>query len=177
MRALIFIWALFASTAIAGTFSPVVTCNLGQGKKISLMAESHSVEGKELYLRIGKKTQAAFQDMPNERFIGEIAFARCVNKVLVFAMNYGPPYFKGAAIRKNPKTNAIETLYFSEKLLPSMIYTNADQMLVVIPNGGNETEKRFLVYRSLGEKGQDEQSEPVDALPDETGFSVIHLAH
>jgi len=103
--------------------------------------------------------------MPRTDFVGHIALAKCVGKTLIFALNYGPPYLKGVAIRQNPVTHADERIYFAEKALPRWLYSGRKEMLVIIPNEGDETDKKYLVYRYEAGKGQPDESTPTDQLP------------
>ncbi|MGV2293107.1 hypothetical protein AAHK20_30665 [Trinickia sp. YCB016] len=103
--------------------------------------------------------------MPDTQFVGNVALARCVGGALVFALEYGPPYLKGVAIRRNPKTHADERIYFAEKALPRWLYLSNQEMLVVIPNEGHETDKKYLVYQYVSGKGQPDESTATDQLP------------
>lgn len=48
-------------------------------------------------------------------------------------------------------------------------------MRLVIPNSGHEVAAKFLVYDFVNEKGQPEEVEGVDTLPDKLGFKVLRL--
>ena len=95
----------------------VLSCPLAGGESATLKAVAHGLKGEEgddLFVDIGGKTERAFLDMPDTDFRGRIVLASCIHNTLIFALNYGPPYLKGVAIRRNQKTHAIERLYFSE---------------------------------------------------------------
>ncbi|AOK15811.1 MULTISPECIES: hypothetical protein [Burkholderia cepacia complex] len=82
-----------------------------------------------------------------------------------FALEYGPPYLKGVAIRRNPQTHRDERIYFAEKALPKWLYLGSQEMLVVIPNIGHETDKKYLVYHYVAGRGQPNESTATDKLP------------
>jgi hypothetical protein len=149
----------------AGTLRPVLSCVLEDGSRAKLETSSHGLDGDSLFVQVGGKTERAFLDMPRTDFVGHIALAKCVGKTLIFALNYGPPYLKGVAIRQNPVTHADERIYFAEKALPRWLYSGRKEMLVIIPNEGDETDKKYLVYRYEAGKGQPDESTPTDQLP------------
>lgn len=165
-----------AVAALSGTISradestptklrTLVSCKLADGTRAELKTESHGADGDALFVEEGGKTQPAFLDMPDTQFVGNVALSRCVGGVLVFALEYGPPYLKGVAIRRNPQTHADERIYFAEKALPRWLYLSKQEMLVVIPNEGNESDKKYLVYRFVAGKGQPDASAATDKLP------------
>ncbi|WDD93609.1 hypothetical protein Bsp3421_003700 [Burkholderia sp. FERM BP-3421] len=154
-----------ANDAGSGKLRTVTSCTLADGTHATLKAEPHGEDGEALFVDEGGEAKPAFLDMPDTQFVGQIALARCVDGVLVFALAYGPPYLKGVAIRRNPQTHADERLYFAEKALPKWLYLSDKEMLVVIPNIGHETEKKYLVYRYVAGKGQPDESAATDTLP------------
>ena len=137
---------LFAATANATPLTQVRSCPLSDGSQALLLAEA-TAEGNRLHLKIDGTIGTAFTDMPDTDFIGAIALATCVDSSLVFAISYGPPYLKGAVLRKNPVSHRLERIDFSEKALPRWLYVNAREMQLVIPNIGHETTSRYLVDR------------------------------
>ena len=153
---------------------PVINCLLSDGTRASLLAES-SADGKRLFVNLDKKTQPAFTDMPDTDFVGAVVMAKCASSSLVFALNYGSPYLKGAVLRKNPVSHSIERIDFAEKALPRWLYLGQEQMRLVIPNIGNEVSGKFLVYDYFAGKGQPEEASSVDVRPDTHGFKVLRL--
>ena len=146
----------------------ILSCPLAGGDHATLKAAAHGFtgeEGDDLFVKTGAKTERAFLDMPDADFHGSIVLAACVYNTLIFAIDYGPPYLKGAAIRRNPQTLAIERLYFSEKALPHWLFEDDTIMLVIIPNIGYETSKKYLVYKYSSGKGQTEDGTPTNKLP------------
>lgn len=170
-RSLIAPLLLAASTVAAAPLATVRTCRLDGGARISLLAEP-GLDGNRFYLRIDGKIGKAFTDMPESDFVGTIALSACVDHVLVFAINYGPPYLKGVAVRQNPVSHATERIDFAEKALPRWLYLSPTAMQLVIPNIGNEVSSKYLVYSLTAAKGQANEASARDALPNKSGFKV-----
>lgn len=146
----------------------VLSCSLARGDDATLKAVAHGIKGEEgndFFVETRGKTERAFLDMPDVDFPGNIALAACIHNTLIFAINYGPPYLKGVAIRANPRTHTIERLYFAEKALPRWLFEDDMRMLVIVPNLGNETNKKYLIYEFVSGKGQPEESVPSNSLP------------
>lgn len=171
---LIFFATLLAQTADAAPLSAVSTCQLDDQSQVVLQEEP-SIDGSRLFLQIDGNVEKAFADMPDTDFVGTIALATCVDHVLVFAINYGPPYLKGVAIRKNPLNHRVERIDFSEKALPSWLYVNAATMKLVIPNIGNEVRGKYLVYQYTADAGQTNEPIASDNLPGQRGFTKFAL--
>lgn len=157
--------------ALAAPMEIVSSCQMVDGSRVSLLAES-SIGGKQLYLKVDGKTKKAFTDMPDTDFIGQVTLAKCVNNVLIFALNYGSPYIKGSAVRKNPINHATEQLNFAEKALPRWLYLSPTEMRLVIPNIGYEVSAKYLIYRFVVGKGQENQAVDSNTLPGKQGFTV-----
>jgi hypothetical protein len=149
---------------------------LADGTPAELKGESHGSDGVALYVYEGGKTQPAFLDMPNNQFIGNVKLARCVGGALVFALDYGPPYIKGVVIRLNPQSHADERIYFAEKALPRWLYLNDREMVLVVPNFGHETGKRYLVYEFNSRQGQIGEGRATDTLSVPT-HNMLSLRH
>lgn len=165
---------LAAGTASAASMAPVLSCRMSDGSQSMLQAET-TVDGKRLFLTVDGKTDKAFTDMPDTDFVGEVKLRKCVDGVLVFALNYGSPYTKGVALRKNPATHAVERIDFAEKALPRWLYTSATGMSLVVPNEGYETSGKYLVYEFVSGKGQAEAARGVERLPGRQGWRVARL--
>ncbi|WP_374401701.1 hypothetical protein [Niveibacterium sp.] len=175
MKHLLLSLGLIAVPVAAAPPRPILSCPMADGTRAILLAQSHGLDGKSLFLQIDGKTAPAFQDMPDTEFVGDVVLAKCADKTIVFALNYGPPYQKGIALRKNPVSHAEERLYFAEKALPRWLYTSDRDMLVVIPNEGFETDQKYLVYRFNAGQGQPEESMPTGVLPPAEGHRVSTL--
>ncbi|KVR05484.1 hypothetical protein WK09_27280 [Burkholderia ubonensis] len=157
--------ASYADNPVPTKLRTIISCTLADRTRVTLKAESHGDDGDALFVDEGGKTQPAFLDMPDTEFVGDVALARCVGGALVFALEYGPPYLKGVAIRRNPLTHRDERICFAEKALPKWLYLGSQEMLVVIPNLGHETDKKYLVYHYVAGRGQPNESTATDKLP------------
>ncbi len=152
----------------APTYVPVISCKLG-ATQVKLLAIT-TIDGKQLFLQFDGLISPAFSDMPNDDFIGNIVMSKCVDGVLIFALNYGPPYQKGVAIRWSKKDKTYERINFSEKALPQWLYVNREKMLIIIPNLNAEARAKYLVHdRSDGESFE------VNQLPNPQNFRVHRL--
>lgn len=175
MRRILLLLSLVALPVAAAQPKPILMCPMADGTKAVLLGQSHGLDGRSLLLQVDGKTAPAFQDMPDTDFVGEVVLAKCVHKTMVFALNYGPPYLKGVALRKNPVSHAVERIYFAEKALPQWLYTSDEEMLVVIPNVGLETGRKYLVYRYDAGRGQPAESSAENTLPSVTNHAVTAI--
>lgn len=177
MRVLLLLSLLgyWSASAFAAPRTSLLTCDLGGGKKAALLGESHGIEGQSLFVAIDGNVSKAFPDFPDAEFVGNVVLAKCIDHALVFALNYGPPYLKGMAIRFNSSTSNVESVNSAEKALPTWIFTGSRGMLVVFPNKGNESGKRFIVYQFIAGQGQKDEPETADALPSLIGYKAIHV--
>jgi hypothetical protein len=166
--------ALLTTPAYAQPLKPILTCPLADNAQVSLLAEP-AEDGQRLFIKIDGKTHIAFTDMPESDFVGRIVLAKCVSSSLIFALEYGSPYMKGVALRKNPVTHTVEQIDFSEKALPRWLYLGPRQMRLVIPNEGYEVSSKFLLYDYVAGKAQSDTAIGIDSLPDKHGFKVVHL--
>lgn len=166
---------LLATTASATQLTQVRSCRLADGSRVALLAEA-TAEGNRFHLKIDGAIATAFTDMPDTDFIGTIALAKCVDRSLIFAISYGPPYLKGAVVRKNPVSHRLERIDFSEKALPRWLYVNAREMQLVIPNIGYEVSSKYLVYHHSASDGQSLEPVARDALPSSRGFEKLEIA-
>ncbi|MDI2146261.1 MULTISPECIES: hypothetical protein [unclassified Pseudomonas] len=169
-----FLLALACDPAFADVPKALLDCPLSDGSVASLLSTS-SEDGQRLSVKIDNHTETAFTDMPDSDFVGEVAMAKCTGSGLIYAMNYGSPYLKGAFIRRHPGSKVLERIDFAEKALPVFLYLNAQQMRLVIPNDGYEIPEKFIVYNYISPKGQPEEPEGMNATPDKKGFEVIEL--
>lgn len=160
-----------ASQASAAAPKVVRSCRLEDGSQALLLA-SHSIDGKRLSLRVNRKLDAAFSDMPDVDFVGEVMLARCIHGALIYALNYGSPYIKGAVIRKRVGAKAIDRINFAEKALPRWLYLGRSDMRLVVPNIGYEISSRYLVYEFSAQEGQPLEVVGSNSLPVKRGFTV-----
>ncbi|ABE30734.1 hypothetical protein DR64_4386 [Paraburkholderia xenovorans LB400] len=159
----------------ASQLRPVVSCALSDGSRATLKARSSGPDGNALFVQVGNKAERAFLDMPDSDFVGRIVLSTCIDRTLIFALEYGPPYLKGVAIRRNPRTHADERIYFAEKALPRWVYLGDSEMLVVIQDRGSEANGRYVIYRYISGKGQTAEPTISNVLPERRGRKVLFL--
>jgi len=142
---------------------------------VASLLSTSSEDGQRLSVKIDNHTETAFTDMPDSDFVGEVAMAKCTGSGLIYAMNYGSPYLKGAFIRRHPGSKVLERIDFAEKALPVSLYLNAQQMRLVIPNNGYEIPEKFIVYDYTSPQGKPEEPKGMNVMPDKKGFEIIKL--
>lgn len=175
MRIFLFIFlCLLDRQAFAADSQVVRSCRLEDGSQALLLA-SHSIDGKQLSLRVDQRSEAAFSDMPDVDFVGDVVLARCIHGALIYALNYGSPYIKGAVIRKRIGAKSIDRINFAEKALPRWLYLGRSDMRLVVPNIGYEISSRYLVYEFSAQEGQQLKVIGSDRKPDEQGFKVSRV--
>jgi hypothetical protein len=184
LLAVVFSVLLVSPFVEAAAPTTIVVCKTGIDRKstISLLAEA-SVEGKRLSLKLEDRSKSppqtttgkAFTDMPDADLVGNVVMSKCVEGVLVFALDYGPPYRKGVAVRMHGDANTVQRIDFAEKALPRWLYVNASQMSLVMPNLGGESKAKYLQYAATADSSK--PSPPIDAdrLPAKAGFAVKRL--
>lgn len=162
--------------ACAQSCSTILDCDLGlpTTERVRLLGKQDESAGTELYLQIGSKEPKRLYQDSVVNPIGEIVLATCrekgKNRAMVFAVSDGTPYYKGAVIRYNHFTRKLEKLFFSEKALPSFVYLNQQQMLLVLPNRGVELRGRYIVYRYSASKELNEEPVGQGRLPAGSGY-------
>lgn len=142
--------------ANANEYQLIVSCQQKNSTKINLLSKN-SLYGDELYIEIDGKISKAFIDFPDFEFVGDIALAQCVNNTLIFALEYGPPYIKGATIRITKK---VERLDFAEKTLPFLLDTNNKSMRLIFENTGFEDSHNFLIRKTGKNSGSNKIPSP-----------------
>lgn len=165
---------LLASQAFAAAPQVVRSCRLGDGSQAVLLAKD-TLDGKQLSLRVDQRLEAAFSDMPDVDFVGDVVLARCIHGALIYALNYGSPYIKGAVIRKRLAAKAIDRINFAEKALPRWLYLGRSDMRLVVPNVGYEVSSRYLVYEFSARGGQQLEVISSDRKPDGHGFRISRV--
>ena len=138
----------------------MLACQLGHRHTVVLGVRPHGLEGVSLITTRRGVTRPAFGERPGAEIVGHLVMKACVNRTLLFAINHGPPYLKGVAMRLNPRTQQIDRIDFAEKSLPAYLDVGADGMRLLFFNEGGEHDLRYTLYRS----GQD-TALPVDQLP------------
>lgn len=155
-----------ASHATSQGAGPTLACQLGPGHTVVLNSRAHGIEGVSLSTTWRGMTRTAFGERPGEEIVGQLVVKACVNRTLLFAINHGPPYLKGVALRFNPRTQQIDRIDFAEKSLPAYLDLGPDGMRLLFLNEGGEHELKYTLYRS----GQG-MATPIDRLPALEGSS------
>lgn len=163
-----------ASATFATPFEIVRSCHLEDGSRALLLAE-RTADGKRLHLNVNGINEPVFSDLPDSDFVGEIVLAKCVKGVLIFAINYGPPYLKGEVVRKRQGAEHVERISYAEKALPRWLFINQTTMRLVIPNIGNEVSNKYLIYEYSVDSGQPIEAVGSNALPDRLIFSMKRI--
>lgn len=135
-------------------------CELRPGEAITLQAWPQGIDGHVLRTVWQSHTASAFGEGPEAPIVGELRMAVCVQHTLLYAIDHGPPYLQGAALRVNPFSGQLERIDFAEKALPSHLDLGQGLMRLVFPNQDGEHSLRYTLYRS----GQAEAA-PADRLP------------
>lgn len=164
----------FTNPAHAASLTLVRSCHLVDGSQMTLLAEA-TADGNRLHLQINEHTEKAFTDMPDADFVGTIVLVACIDHSLVFAINYGSPYLKGAVVRKNPVSHRLERIDFAEKTLPRWLYVNSQEMQLIIPNIGYEVQSKYIVYQFSAPDGQTTEPLATDTLPSRRGFKKLAI--
>jgi len=155
----------------------ILSCQLESGSQVQLQSQADPVQdGDRFYLTLNGKMDDALVDIPGANYVGKLVLSKCVDHVLIFAISYGAPYFKGRVLRSPAETTSLQNIDFSEKSLPTLIYLNKWETKLVIPNIGYEVTSKYLVYRTRAGKGQDESATPTDSLPSSHRHRVIKIA-
>ncbi len=158
-------------------FKTILSCKLSDNTVAVLKSKIQADEDNPGYfeswprywIKIHGVTRRAFNEYDGKfDDPGTLEFARCVNNVVIFSVDCGPPYLRGKAIRVNPDTYAIEQLYFSRKRWPKWLYQDKNRMIIIAPavhgEGDERESKKYFVYEYLSGKGPLERRE-TDILP------------
>jgi hypothetical protein len=135
-------------------------CALAPGGTVELLVMSHGLDGDSLLLRTGRQLSPAFPDVKGPPPIGHLVFKKCVRGTLIYAINQGPPYLKGAAWRVLPVGGQRQRLDFAEKALPLYLDLAAESMRLVFPNEGGEHDLPYTVYTT-----ESDESQPATVMP------------
>ncbi len=177
--ALLFFALVVAPALAAAAPKTLVTCKTGaDGKSTFALLGETRVDGTRLSLKLTDASKTppqttidkAFTDMPSTDFVGDLVMAKCVEGVLVFALDYGTPYRKGVAVRMRKSDNATQRIDFAEKALPKWLYSNARDLSLVIPNLGGESNAKFLHYVAEADLTKSQTPKETDRLPPKNGF-------
>lgn len=144
-------------------------CELRPSEAITLQARPHGTDGHALYTIWQGHAASAFGEDPEAPIVGELRMAACVQRTLLYAIDHGPPYLQGAALRVNPVSGQLERIDFAEKALPSHLDLGQGLMRLVFPNQGGEHSLRYILYRS-----DQTEASPASRLPRPDGSFRRH---
>jgi hypothetical protein len=147
----------------------VISCQLGSQQSATLFRE-HRIADTYIYsLQQDNQNVSLLYNNKNESR-GMDVKAQCVGmrkneQLLVVSGEFSSNYIQGLVLRYNSKTEQWERINFAERNRPMRIYVSDKEMMVVIPNQGNDTDKKYLVYTYVSSKGQTEETRVIDTLP------------
>lgn len=164
-------------TCHAGVIDGTGECNLNNGILAKITSTQDSDGNTRFKLAIDNAVINMFPDGPTHGFPAppDIVLNKCIDGALVYVINYGPPYQVGFLVTGSHNTKGTQTIYFSEKELPTLLYRGKNDIKLIIPNSGNEVPNKFIVYHSNIISGQDEQSGGSDALPDQKSYTITKI--
>jgi len=154
---------------------PVISCKLGETQSASILRD-HQIDDTYIYYLKQQETSSLLFDDNEDESRGSEVKVRCAEnkeRVLIVYGEFSSNYIKGLALRYNQKSAKWERIDFAERAGPVRVYMNDHHMSVVIPNKGNETNKKFLIYNYESGKGQSEENAVANSLPPADGQHVI----
>ena len=145
----------------------VIACQLGSKQSATLFRE-HRIADTYIYSLQQDNKHPLFLYNSEDESRGMDVKAQCVGEkeqLLVVSGEFSSNYIQGLVLRYNSKTEQWERINFAERNRPIHLYVSDKNMSVVIPNQGNETDKKYLVYTYVSGKGQTEENTAVNVLP------------
>ncbi|MCX7099172.1 MAG: hypothetical protein NTV43_14825 [Methylococcales bacterium] len=155
----------------------VLSCQLGAGQSVTLIREHRIADTAVYYLQLANDRTFLFANNEDESRGRKVAAACLGDKkqLLLVSGEFSSNYLQGIVLRYNPQTKQTERLDFAERARPSHIYLSGQQMSVVIPNQGHETDKPFLLYRYVSGVGATDEGVGIDALPPKDQQLIIRV--
>lgn len=167
---------IFSLPCLADSIKTIETCNLKQNEKIQLISVN-TIDGDTLYLNFRNIITDAYSDPgeDNSLNVGDIVLSKCINKTLIYAMNYGSPYLKGCLVSAWSEENKPESFCFAEKDLPKSIWFGKEKKLIVIINKNeiSSLNGKYTIYDSSRKIG--ERSYYTDKLPSKVGYEIFTI--
>lgn len=145
----------------------VISCRVSPGQVATLFRERGVADTYIYRIQQGNQAPTLLYESEEESRGAEVQ-AQCVGRraqVLVVSGQFSSNYLQGFSLRFNTTEGAWERINFSERGRPSFVYVSETNMSVVIPNLGNETDKKYLLYTYVAGIGQAKESAAVDHLP------------
>ena len=155
----------------------VLSCQLGARQSATLLRDHRIADTYVYYLEKQAVRTMLFAGNEDESR-GRAVVSRCLGnkeRILLVSGEFSSNYIKGLVLRYNQRTEQWERIDFAERARPIRIYLGARHMSVVIPNHGQETDKKYLIYSYVSGKGQSEINTEADSLPSTDGLGMIRI--
>ncbi|MEO5934733.1 MAG: hypothetical protein ABIQ08_14435 [Duganella sp.] len=157
----------------------VLTCKLGPGpsQSVAVVRDLKIASTHVYYLQRGKVRTPFFGSLDNSR--GSFVRVECVGKkqrALIVSGEFTANALQGFAITNYPGSARSERLDFAEKSRPMRLYLSPHEMLIVVATGGfGETGAKYVAYRHVAGRGEQDQAQGMNDLPSPPGFDVLDL--
>ena len=183
MTRLVALFFLMLCSQHAFPETKVLSCNLGGSPSRTVeVLRGHKIYGTYAYYLSfnGSHDQPILGNAEKSR--GTHNFLKCLGKkkarALILVGEFTTNYPQGIVVTYNFSISKFERIDFAERNLPTWLYLGTRDTMIVIPSGGyGETDKKFVVYRYVAGRGQDEQTAFSDFLPSNIGYKVIRIPH
>jgi hypothetical protein len=158
---------------------PVLTCKLGPrpSQNVAVVRDLKIASTYVYYLRHGKVRTPFFGSLDNSR--GAMVNAQCVGKkqrALIVSGEFTANALQGFAITNFPDSDRPERLDFAEKNRPTRFYVAPHEMLIVVATGGlGETDAKYVAYRHVAGRSEQDEARGMNELPSSSGFDVFNL--
>lgn len=105
--------------------------------------------------------------------------AQCVGKTqraLIVSGEFTANALQGFAITYFADSDRPDRLDFAEKNRPMRFYVAPHEMLIVVATGGlGETGGKYLAYRHVAGRSEQDEAQGMNELPSSSGFDVFNL--
>jgi hypothetical protein len=165
----LFLGALLLPLSVRGAELEKVLACQSAAKQAAVVFRGHKIADSFVYSvqLAGAKPVFLFESEDASRGVRvKVECAGKAERLLVISGEFSSNYLQGLALRFNALKGAWERVDFAERARPQFVFVNEDGWSVVIPNRGNESDKKFLLYSFVSGKGPVEESVGVDALPE-----------
>ncbi len=166
-RLILLSFLLLSAKVQSEVVEKVISCQLGS-KQFATLFRGHRIADTYVYSLQQENNQSLLLYDNEDESRGMDVKAECVGKdepLWVVSGEFFSNYFQGLVLRYNANYEQWERINFAERARPVFIYVSNRAMSVVIPNQGNETDKKYLIYSYVSGKGQTEEITAVNVLP------------
>lgn len=178
MKKIFCVIAICSATSVPAS-ELVLTCKLGPrpSQSVAVVRDLKIASTHVYYLQHGKARTPFFGSVDNSR--GSFVHARCVGKkqrALIVSGEFTANALQGFAITNFIDSDRPERLDFAEKNRPMRLYLAPHEMLIVVATGGfGETDAKYVAYRHVAGRGEQDESQGMNELPSPPGFDVLNL--